>query len=522
VTFAFKSTLLQSLPSLAWVAVVESGRADVHLTHGPGVIIGQDFALEGAWDGEATEVGFLNAQVILGSGIVAKDGLLKIRGSSHTLERVWVVRLAAGLVVSNSLPFALASANQTLPLSLAHVEADLLSFIDGPTGIRSEIRLSASAVLWQWVCADLSVDPSLSVLAVQRAKCPPIFDTFAEYEHWVLSTSAAVCENAKAVGRPATYAPLATVSRGYDSPACAVIARHCGATEAITFSEARTGYATSTDDGTEIATVLGLQTHRYARETYLGGTGMPEMACLASGGGGEDVVLAAAQEKLAGSVLFTGFLGDTLWGLHGDPSASRALRIRYPGGGSLGEYRLRVGFVHLPIPILLLASHESVLAISHSPEMAPWRLGTEYDRPIPRRIAESAGIPRDAFGSNKMAITAPMYYDRAPAEVLGAAALQRWEQFTANNRQAIATSRTTYDSGRRLRQPWALLRERIEWRVSKMRNPPAILASLESRLSDRWRRPASDSLFLVHWAVSELISEYRDVLAAAGLRGVGR
>jgi hypothetical protein len=34
--------------------------------------------------------------------------------------------------------------------------------------------------------------------------------------------------------------------------------------------------------------------------------------------------------------------------------------------------------------------------------MAPWRLRNGYDRPIPRRIAEEAGVPRPAFGQSKM------------------------------------------------------------------------------------------------------------------------
>jgi len=36
--------------------------------------------------------------------------------------------------------------------------------------------------------------------------------------------------------------------------------------------------------------------------------------------------------------------------------------------------------------------------------MAPWRLGNDYDRPIPRRIGEDVGrISRDLFGQQKMA-----------------------------------------------------------------------------------------------------------------------
>ena len=35
--------------------------------------------------------------------------------------------------------------------------------------------------------------------------------------------------------------------------------------------------------------------------------------------------------------------------------------------------------------------------------MNPWRLDTDYDRPIPRRLAEQAGLPREMFGQVKMA-----------------------------------------------------------------------------------------------------------------------
>jgi hypothetical protein len=34
--------------------------------------------------------------------------------------------------------------------------------------------------------------------------------------------------------------------------------------------------------------------------------------------------------------------------------------------------------------------------------MDPWRLGNTYDRPIARRIAEEAGLPRHMFGQSKM------------------------------------------------------------------------------------------------------------------------
>lgn len=58
---------------------------------------------------------------------------------------------------------------------------------------------------------------------------------------------------------------------------------------------------------------------------------------------------------------------------------------------------------------------KSIARISLSDEMSPWRLGTTYDRPIPRRIVEEAGVEREAFGQHKKAIlvhrTEPVHPD---------------------------------------------------------------------------------------------------------------
>jgi hypothetical protein len=55
------------------------------------------------------------------------------------------------------------------------------------------------------------------------------------------------------------------------------------------------------------------------------------------------------------------------------------------------------------IPYIGGRSRADILQISESDEMAPWRLGVPYDRPIPRRLAEDAGVRRDMFGQRKMA-----------------------------------------------------------------------------------------------------------------------
>ena len=68
------------------------------------------------------------------------------------------------------------------------------------------------------------------------------------------------------------------------------------------------------------------------------------------------------------------------------------------GGLDLSELRLKSGFIDVAVPFLYAASIKSIVAVSRSAEMAPWRLGTTYDRPISRRIVEGAGVPRNRFG----------------------------------------------------------------------------------------------------------------------------
>jgi hypothetical protein len=144
--------------------------------------------------------------------------------------------------------------------------------------------------------------------------------------------------------------------------------------------------------------------------------------------------------------------------------------------------------------------------------MKPWRLGIEYDRPIPRRIAEEAGVRRDAFGIQKMAVTVPMYYETAVTQVLGKAAEESFKEFAKEKFPLLDIPKMR----RRLRLYAATnwLRERIAWRISKMPYVRGLLSAIEPSLADRGRRSISESLLLVHWAVERLRSRYSDAILA--------
>jgi hypothetical protein len=75
--------------------------------------------------------------------------------------------------------------------------------------------------------------------------------------------------------------------------------------------------------------------------------------------------------------------------------------INLTPGCALGEFRLRTGFLHFA-PATIAAVHAPLIhGWNTAPEMQPWSIGGDYDKPIARRIAEEAGVPRHLFGQEK-------------------------------------------------------------------------------------------------------------------------
>jgi hypothetical protein len=101
-----------------------------------------------------------------------------------------------------------------------------------------------------------------------------------------------------------------------------------------------------------------------------------------------------------GRVLFTGFHGDKMWAKDTQDLSEHIVRGDY-SGLSLSEYRLWAGFIHCPVAFWGARHIRDVHAISNSPEMEPWDVAVQYSRPIPRRIVEEAGVPRELFGTHK-------------------------------------------------------------------------------------------------------------------------
>lgn len=206
-------------------------------------------------------------------------------------------------------------------------------------------------------------------------------------------------QNAKSPKRRLSYELVTTISKGYDAPCCAAIAKAAECDTAVTFNE--TGKYIG-DSGVEVAERLGYSKviERVAmaykkRDDYI------EAYYVCTGELGSAISFSAFDEDFRNKAVLAGIRGDLIWGIE---SKDRNNNFRFTNILSqLGysESRLWVGYIHVPMPLFGASAWESIYNIFISDEMKPWSLENDYDRPIPRRIVEESGVPRQLFGVDK-------------------------------------------------------------------------------------------------------------------------
>jgi hypothetical protein len=164
------------------------------------------------------------------------------------------------------------------------------------------------------------------------------------------------------------------------------------------------------DAGARIGEMLGVDVTVIARDAWRRRGGI-EVPFIAADAKGEDVRLAGAEAFLYGRVLLTGYHGDRMWAIRNRALSGDIVRADQ-SGLSLAEYRLRAGFIHCPVPFFGVRQIADVHAISRSPEMRRWDVSGLYNRPIPRRIAEEAGVPRAEFARRKQAVSVLFFFEK--------------------------------------------------------------------------------------------------------------
>ncbi len=282
----------------------------------------------------------------------------------------------------------------------------------------------------------------------------------------------------------------------------------------MTLTHARVGFAARGDSGVDVARQLSLAVVERDPSDIRKQDLLKEADFIAVGTGGDDLPLAAFENLLPSKILFTGFHGDKIWARENDHVTNDIVRGD-PSGASLENWRLKVGFLNLPVPFLGCTQHPSVHAISNSEEMRPWSVAPqEYDRPIPRRIVESAGVLRGTFALEKKAAATPYQTTglRNPplASVLSPAAHKSYSEFVA-----VRKLRPGLVASIENRAMHALYRLNLRVIHSRLRNWIKLPGCAMDRPLVPWRysKPLSQGCYLFHWAVQRLCAEHRAALA---------
>ena len=502
-SWQFRYAPTPELPALAWVARIRAGSLDVE--YGASVRREEAGFFEGTWAGPSELDSLLESTTVFGSGIVARGGDLVVVTPSHHLEGVYQVRAGEALLVSNSLVGLLHAANLALDPeadypALFRAASALCWLIDDLSedpagrliGASVDIPTQTDPVTARYY-ENLLIRADLSVAEARKRREGP-FASFADYSRRLTDALASAISNAGA------YQPVVSLSSGYDSTAVAVVAAKVGCRRAVGFSTSRPSPHDGgpSDSGAATAELLGLEYELFDRLAYLDSDDLPEAEFLASGTVGEDIIFHALESAVYRTSLLTGYWGGTQFAMsHSDDW--RHVGPASTAGADLTEFRLRNDFYHLPLPLFGAAQDPGAPRLLDRPEMEPFRVGGYYDRPIPRRLAEEAGVPRGSFAVAKRAANVLFQHDGP--EAFSHASRASLEEFAAREGRRVAFRRRS----RVQRRDRAIIAAAHSLKASRL------VHSLERRRASLVHFEREFGTLVFRWAVSVIGQRYRAV-----------
>ena len=501
------------LPPLSWCAVTDAAADTTTVMHGSWVETRDDWFVEGVWagdfggarrDGQGALMGFLGRAD--GHGVTFSC-------PEHPLEKLHVIVRGGKAFVSPSIPFVLAMSGTDLDASYLDFREDFLGFVSRLDRNEGSVPLRLGGRMLVFANRDVTIDGALRIRASRREnRCR--FSTFGEYRDTLVTAMRAFVSNANAEERRVRFSPLASLSSGYDSNACAVIAQEAGCVDAVTLrSSAEDLKAYDGDDsGTHVGRILGMRVVEFERAAYLREQGRMEPLFLASGYLGEDIVLSGMSTLVPRRIFVSGLHGDADWSRDAEDFDTPDVRHPSGSGCSLYEYRVRVGFFHVPLPFVTALARPDTLRISRSEEMRAWSLGNDYDRPIARRLLEERGVPRDAFGQRKRGLFTTYFTGSRTglSRSMSAEAFASFERFYALHGREPKASRTLARlAGYAAFKAAGRLDRRLRRRGSHPR--------LADRFPQRYRFPPLRQALLFPWAASVVRQDYESAADAAGL-----
>jgi hypothetical protein len=387
-------------PPLAWLARCTPGQDAIAVYHGRRVEVGPEWFAEAVWDGPCAEAEFDRTDVVFGSGGRLRsergEATLTFVSPATTVDRLQYLRDAGGAWVSNSLPCLLAAAGGEPDPTYDDYFHFFESIIRGIRRYERELPTSAGPV--RLLYFDNLLWDGRELREIEKPFLKRDFTTYEKYREFLDRSLRLLTQNLSAPERRCPYRWLGTMSSGYDSLTTAVLAKPAGLDEAVSFTEARGGGA---DSGQAAAAVLGVPLTLIPRDAWRR-VPLAEVPFIAADAKGEDVFMRGAEAKLEGRALLTGHFGGRAWDRNAKGLSGEITRGDQSGMALL-EYRLWAGFQHCPLAFLGVRQIADLAALNRSAEMLPWDVGGRYNRPMARRIIETAGVPRGSFAVHKRA-----------------------------------------------------------------------------------------------------------------------
>jgi hypothetical protein len=487
-----------ALPKLAWLAEVDTDARTVTVHHGSAVEKRSHWCVEGTWDAPFEAGEFHRAENFFGSGVRVDGQRLVFCASVALVDRLFHVAWNGRVFVSNSLVQLLARTGARLnPRHNYRKESFASGFgiKDYPSSFQV-LHPDFREIFQEYHCNLVVLDHRIERELRSR---PRVFGTFEEYYEALCGALTEITVNYQSAARSHRVEAFATTSTGYDSTAATVLARAAGVTETFAIELVPGADAGEQDSGVLVASRLGLTVHGLAANRQRG-SGI-ERYFLASTVEGSEVFLENVAHHIASNcraaVLYTGYHGDVVWKRPADaPELIDDMRRKDVSGLNLSEVRLAAGFINLAVPFMYGRNMADITGISRSSAMQPWSISQDYDRPIPRRIVEAAGVPRELFGQRKRAQV--RFYGDPRDPVLR----QEFRDYVAT-RTGIVRAQLRVTELLRSADHAAMLLAR---RALRLRDTPSLMRLIAPDLFDR------RSLIFV-WAADSLASVYATVYA---------
>jgi hypothetical protein len=411
---------LVDLPKLAWLAVIQPDAQSLTVFHGPAVECRGEWFVEGVWDGEFSRGEFHRSEHFFGSGVRVEGDRVYCVSSSALVDRLFYCVRKRTVIVANSAILLMAFTGSKLDHRHDYnVESE--SILRGLNQYRKEFTIVNPDIdgFYQ-VYHDNIVVAAQGISFERRTRIHDVA-SFEEYHALLADVLTRLKRCYTSPERRTRLEAFATVSSGYDSTAVACLTRAIGVETCFVSRRSNSSMPAwidrhrAYDDGGPIAAALGMKaidlSHRIAANSE------DELYFYAVDPVKTELVfysMAAHIEKTCqAAVVFTGYHGDKMWdsGLEEKYLGDQIIRGDI-SGLRLAEIRLKSGFIHVAVPFIFASSVASISKITDSPDMEPWKLHNAYDRPIPRRIGESAGVARGLFGVRKKMVSTPQALPR--------------------------------------------------------------------------------------------------------------